>query len=415
MKKLMLGFFLLALLTSCKVENQKETILIDVSGNSTEAKQEKQQEFNQTLKTIKNAGWLKVDPKNLNDWEFKAAEDLDDSTDRPIAIHSKKQTAKRANIVAIFSKKSSAYDTALNSILTLFAGQGLSADLLVLNGENESEEIAEAYAYAESIKPDLILSFGSKATAWIHDNSEAGTIPVVSVTSKDPVLMGQLPDYASGSRSHIAYTSLNIPIDLQLSYLKQFRPELSTIGILYAENNSSAVVTQVDPLILAAEKEGIEIIRFNVQDQQNAKAELENMMPDLINQMQAKDTENNQSLLWITGSTSVFNEIETINQFAAGVPVLSVVTDVTVAGEDSAMLSIGVSFESNALMAAIYAIRILNGESAGNLPVGVATPPDIAINFAIAQQSGIKIPFSFFESANFIYDTKGQPVRAYGQ
>ncbi len=84
--------------------------------------------------------------------------------------------------------------------------------------------------------------------------------------------------------------------------------------------------------------------------------------------------------------------------------------------DNSAVLSIGVGFESNAQLAAIYGMKILLGEiSAGKLKVGVVTPPDIAISFKRVEEIGMKIPYDFFESAAFIYDYNGVPVRVNGQ
>ncbi len=57
----------------------------------------------------------------------------------------------------------------------------------------------------------------------------------------------------------------------------------------------------------------------------------------------------------MTGSTSVFREIATINAHAGRAAVLSAVPDVVRGGDDSAVLSIGISFESNAHVAAVYA------------------------------------------------------------
>ena len=53
--------------------------------------------------------------------------------------------------------------------------------------------------------------------------------------------------------------------------------------------------------------------------------------------------------------------------------------------------------------------------SPGELPVGIITPPDIAISFAKAREIGLKIPFGFFESATFIYNPDGVLVRDQGQ
>jgi putative ABC transport system substrate-binding protein len=101
---------------------------------------------------------------------------------------------------------------------------------------------------------------------------------------------------------------------------------------------------------------------------------------------------------------------------ANNIPVVSLFPDLVRAGEVSAVLSVGVSFDSNSLLAALYGVRILQGEaSPGELPVGVITPPDIAISFAKTREIDLKIPFAFFESATFIYDPNGELVREQGQ
>ena len=47
--------------------------------------------------------------------------------------------------------------------------------------------------------------------------------------------------------------------------------------------------------------------------------------------------------------------------------------------------------------------------------MGIVSPPDIAINFRKAQEIGLRIPFSFFESASFVYDYEGLRVRNKGK
>jgi putative ABC transport system substrate-binding protein len=259
---------------------------------------------------------------------------------------------------------------------------------------------------------DLIFSMGSSSTVFVHDNYRNGPIPVVTVCSKDPVLLEQMPDYESGSRTNIAYTSLNAPIELQLDYLLKINQNLKYIIIMYAVDNISAVETQVSPLIEQAKKKDIVCIDLAVADQNKAKEELEQLMPVIVNRQKDLDPEFSQSIFWITGCTSVFNEIETINRYADKIPVLSVVSDVVKEGDNSAALSVGVGFENNAYLAGLYGVGILKGEyKAGELKVGVVSPPDIAINFKKVRQINMKIPFAIFESAAIVYDYAGKLVR----
>ncbi len=318
--------------------------------------------------------------------------------------------------LVLFPKKSSAYNTAMSKLLDIFLEKNLPVEFTIVNFRNDPQAGLAALSYAKENKFDLIYSMGSSSTAFVHKNFRGESIPVVSVCSKDPVLLGQMADYEKGSATNIAYTSLNVPLRVQMTYLLELKPNLKTIALMYARKNKSAVVTQVEPLRELAEEKGIRTIDVVVEDQRNARLELESKVPEAVESIRAVDPKGVDSVFWITGSTSVFREIATINERSWKIPVLSVVPDVVAEGDDSAVLSIGVSFESNAHLAAVYGANILSGEpQAGDMPVGIVSPPDIAINFRVARRIGMKVPFSFFESATFVYGYDGGAVRENGQ
>jgi putative ABC transport system substrate-binding protein len=88
------------------------------------------------------------------------------------------------------------------------------------------------------------------------------------------------------------------------------------------------------------------------------------------------------------------------------------VPEVVREGADTAVMAIGISFESNAHLAAIYGADILAGRAkARDLKVGVVSPPDISISFLKAREIGMRVPFTFFEGASFVYDYEGRAVR----
>ncbi len=342
----------------------------------------------------------------------------------------KLSTGSPKRVCALFAKKSSAYNKSLNRIMSVFREKGIDAEFTVVLQPKKTESpqrVLELWKPKGNDLPfDLIISAGSGATAFVVKNyqspqntaskGKSDKIPVVSVCSKDPVLMDWVSDYKGGSGTNIAFTSLNISTELQLKYLQDLKENLKVIAVLYARKNKSVVLTQLEPLKKIAEQEGIAVLEVAVEDQGNAKAELTEKVPQAVKQIESIDPGTKNSLFWITGSTSVFREMETINLAAGKVPVLSVVPDNVQEGNmTSAILSIGVSFESNAHLAALYAERILTGQAAGSFDVGQVTPPDIAINFQRAAAVDLKIPFSFFESATFVYNLEGYKVREEGK
>jgi ABC-type uncharacterized transport system substrate-binding protein len=354
---------------------------------------------------------------------FKHGSDLDQNwrisptAGDPLQVQIHRRTeipgVKPSRILVLYPRASSAYDIAITKIVRVFEEKEINAVFTVINYNNNDALGELALRRINEEKYSLILSMGSESTAWLWNRYRGGSVPVVSVCSKDPVELGQVKDYESGSGTNFAFTSLNIPIDVQLAYLLSLRPNLKNLGILVDSKNVSAVQTQADPLQRVAEARGIQVLLLAVNDPTNAATELAPLVRNAVKTMQKSDADLSKSLLWVTGSTSVFKEIRTINENSDRVPVLSVVPEVVKPGDDSAVLSVGVSFESNAHLAAIYAADVLRGSAkAGALKVGIVSPADIAINFRKVREIGMRIPFSFFESASYVYDYDGHTVRS---
>ena len=360
------------------------------------------------------AGWFRYGERVNQSWLFAEV----DGDPMQVTIRRKNPSvhAPPKRVFVIYPRPSSAYDAAITRILEVFEEKGVNAEMRVFNFAKDDARGKEAIRAAEAGGYDLIFSMGSESTAWLYQNYRDGAIPVVSVCSKDPVLLGQARDYESGSGTNFAFTSLNMPVEVQMAYVLKLKPGLKNLAILVNSKNVSAMQTQAEPIADYARRRGIRVLDVAIEDPKNARAELARMLPEAVAAMRKNDPGLNNSVFWITGSTAVFREIATINAHADRVPVLSVVPDVVRAGEDSAVLSIGVSFDSNAHLAAIYGADVLAGRAeVGALKVGVASPPDIAINFHKAREIGLKIPFSFFESASFVYDYEGQPARVNGK
>ncbi len=358
--------------------------------------------------------WFTPTEQSLRAWNFVEVE----GEDTQVLIRHKLPiaTGPVLPVMVIFPRPSSAYDIAMNKILNVFEEKEINVEFLLYNFEKDHGSGKHALRIAEERGYRLIYSMGSETTAWLWSNYRGGAVPIVSVCSKDPVVLGQAPSYEVGTGSNFAFTSLNMPIEVQMAYVKELKPDLKNLGILVNSKNVSAVETQAKPMKRYAERLGIRVQELAVESPEAAAEELEGLVSKAVAVMRKNDPTLSNSAFWITGSTVVFREIATINGNADRVPVLSVVPDVVMPGPDSAVLSIGVSFESNAHLAAIYGADVLQERvKVGDLPVGIVSPPDIAINFLKAREIGLEVPFSFFESASFVYDYEGRIVRDNGK
>lgn len=357
--------------------------------------------------------WFKILPRALQYW--KVVPHKDDGL-RVSLVPKDPPKGPLGKIMIFYPRKSTAYDIATTEILIAFHDKGIPATVEVVNFDRKTPRGNALVDEAERGGYALIFSMGSQSTAWLWKHRRNGKVPIVSVCSKDPVQLGQVKSYDRGSGVNFAFTSLNVLIGVQMAYLRTLKPKLRNIAILVDAKNISAVKTQALPLIEAARPEGIEAFQVAVQDPKKAREELAELIPRAIERMKKTDPGLENSLFWITGSTSVFVEIKTINDHAGKVPVLSVVPEIVQEGPDSAVLSIGVSFQSNAQLAAKYGADIVTGRiKAPRVKVGIVSPPNIAVSFMRAKAIGLQIPFSLFEAADYIYGYDGRPLRIAGR
>ncbi|WP_087024158.1 ABC transporter substrate binding protein [Thaumasiovibrio subtropicus] len=318
----------------------------------------------------------------------------------------------RPQIWAIISRKAKSYDIAISTMLNVYKRELDDAIFHLYLLPDDEAGLNTLLAKAEQ-NADLIYTVGSKATVAVHQHYSKGSVPVVSVNAKDPVQMGLIDSY-EGSGEHFAFTSLNLPADVTLSFLTRFKPSLSSLGILYAKQNTSAYLTQFLPLKAEAEKQGIAVYEFVIDDEDPELA-LQQVMAQQLKAMKERDPTQSNSLLWLTGSSRLLAQVAEINQLAGDLPLLTVVPEAVSGAEDSALMSVGVSFVNNAHQAALYGIHIVrDGADPATMPVGVLSPPDISISFRQAKRIGSKVPFTLIEMASDIYAEDGRVIRAQG-
>ena len=319
-------------------------------------------------------------------------------------------------ILVIVAKKSGSYKLALNKLLEVFFQEKYAAEFEVVNIAG-SEEVGRALLkQAQSQGFDLVFTMGSESAALVHKYYTNGPLPVVTSINKDPVTLGQVKSYTEGSGTNIATTTLNVPMDIQLNYLFQLNPKLKHVVLLYNRNHKQVVATEVKPFRKAMIGQGIRVIDVTVDSRDEAREQLEKSLPNAMDLLREIDPTLNNSLVWVTSSTAIFSNLDIVSQHSTGVALVSTNPNAVKVGGESAVVAIGIDRRNNAHLAAIYALRILRDkENPGDLEVGVVTPPDIALNFKVARELGLKIPFTFLEGASFVYDYHGELVRSFGQ
>lgn len=320
--------------------------------------------------------------------------------------------SKQSKVWVILSKKADSYDTALKTMLNVYQKQADDIEFRVFLLSEQQQDL-QGWLKKMEQQADLLYTVGSKATVTIYRQYAGGKVPVVSVNAKDPVLLGLIDSY-SGSGNNFAFTSLNLSSSVTLSFIKKYDEQLAQIGVLYAQQNRSAYLTQYLPLKEQAEKQGIAVYPIAV-DETVAGSGLNEVMNRQLENMKQQDPDLKHSLLWLTGSSSLLKRVEEINQLSDNLPLLTAVPEAVNKSNSSALMSVGTSFVNNAYQAALYGLKILNKETEPeDLPVGVIYPPDISLNFKQAERIDTVIPFVLVEMASEIYAQDGAIIRTGG-
>lgn len=318
-------------------------------------------------------------------------------------------------VLTLIPKKSSSYHLALQQILMSFHAAGLRAEFKIAYFRKNNPFALEMLNAFEQRKGDLVFAMGSVSMSYVAENYKGREIPVVTLTNKDPVALGYLKDYEKGSGTNIAFTSLNIPIEVQWEYLHEIRPELRNVCLMFNQANTQVVKAEVEPARKWFAGKKVVVTEVGVTSREAAPEELAREIPLAMDAMRKRDPDLKDSLFWVTSSTAVFSNFAIVNEHSGKVPVLVANPTAVTEGDDSAVIGIGIDRRNNAHLAALYGIRILRGgEKPGAFPVGIVRPPDLAINFKVARRIGLRVPFRFVEAASFIYDADGRLVRNFG-
>lgn len=360
--------------------------------------------------------WLKFTDGNEEFWDY-------DSYDQgiPGRRYWRRDVAEfDYTVVVLIAKKSSSYITAFNTFLKVMGRHIPDIEVYTYNCNKREDLARDVFEFTRMIDADILIAMGSESTAHAHNHFQGEEIPVVTCVNKDPVLNGQVGDYKSGSGTNIAFTSVNVPMKINTEWLFKAVPDLKSIAILYDPDHTKVVDAEVDPFVEYLESLDMDIGVYKCAiptlEGEDIKDTIREKLGEAFSYFQGSDPGMNHSVFWLTSSTNIFTELETLSESTRQIPVISSVPDTVGSGLESPLMAIGINRASVAELATQYAIEILKGNILpGELPVGIVTPPDIAINFRTAKRIGFTFPFQLFENARFIYGYEGEVLKNFGE
>lgn len=265
---------------------------------------------------------------------------------------------------------------------------GQTVKIVYHNAQGNIGTAAQITTQMISLKPKLVLAFSTPSAQAALGPCLAQNIPLVFSTVTDPLGAKLVKDLNKRTES-VTGVSDNLPIESQIQLVQDFIPGLKTLGVVYnaGEVNSVKMVKAIHE---EAAKRGIQIVEAVA----GKTSDVASAMNNLVGKVQAVYVPNDNT------AVSAMNSIVQIAE-KNKLPVFAGDTGSVAAG---AIASRGYDRFLLGKKAGELVLKILNGASAGDLPVEVNHPLSLMINKNAAIKMAVVIPPALLQSATVIGD-----------
>jgi putative tryptophan/tyrosine transport system substrate-binding protein len=227
-------------------------------------------------------------------------------------------------------------------------------------------------------KVDVILGVNNVV---IRAAKEATTtIPIVMISSVDPVAVGYVDSFAhpGGNITGVAWLNREIGAK-RIELLKELFPKLSKIGILWDVDGPGPAVAFKEYNTAAG--------AFKLELR---SLEVRGPTPDLAGALQEAKNANTDAVI-VVGNPMMSQHMKTLFPIVTKYRLPSM-TEEDRYVEAGGLISYGASLSALYRRAAEYTVEILKGAKPADLPVKLASKFDIFVNLTTAQKIGVVVP-----------------------
>jgi len=249
---------------------------------------------------------------------------------------------------------------------------------------DETSDYAGLISRISVYRPDLIHSVGTDATRLVKDSIK--DVPVVFSMVLNPVAGGLVKSMLA-SGNNLTGASMDLPVSLQFSYMRELKPGIKKIGVIYSEKETGPVIREAEK---SARRMGLELIAEAVEGPQG--------VPGAINRLRGR-----VDFIWSVADGNVFTR-ETVRELLLvslrkKIPFMGLSPAFVKAG---ALFAVSIQPDMVGRQAASLAMDVLGGEKPSDIPVDVPAGGDLVINKNTLKILGLKPSPSIFEKARII-------------
>jgi putative tryptophan/tyrosine transport system substrate-binding protein len=251
-------------------------------------------------------------------------------------------------------------------------------------GEGRLDRFAEIVAEFVRLKPDLIVTTGTPATALAK--AATSVIPIVFVGSGDPVATGLVASLAHPGGNVTGQSNQNRDIaGKRIELLREMVPNLSGVAILANADNVS-VALEVRDVLAAAKTLGLEAVNREIRQADDIAPAIESLKGPMLG-------------LYVAGDSLTNTYARRISTLALGarLPTMWAFREVL---ESGGLMSYGVHTIDQYRRAAGHVDKILRGGKPADIPVEQPTKLDLVINLTTAKALRLTVPPNLLATAD---------------
>jgi putative ABC transport system substrate-binding protein len=281
-------------------------------------------------------------------------------------------------------------DAARNGFLEVLQENGyIEGENLQVDFQNAQGDMPTAKTIANkfvSDKKDIILAIATPTSQAIAGTTK--DIPILITAVTDPVAAGLVKSMERPG-TNVTGTTDMAPVKEQLALLKEIKPEIKRVGILYNTSETNSVV-QVEIAEKAAKELGLELVKSVA----NNSSEVLQAAQALIGRVDG---------IYVPGDNTVVSALESVIQVANNNKLPLVVSE----GDSvrrGALATLGLDYYKLGRQTGEMAIEVLNGRDPAKMPIQSQRDLNVVVNLKAAVAMGIEIPKSVIDKASEIIE-----------
>jgi putative ABC transport system substrate-binding protein len=265
--------------------------------------------------------------------------------------------------------------------------EGRNVALEYRSAEGHPERVRDLAAQIVALKPDVIVVLGGDMVPFVKDATS--TIPIVMLTSQDPVEAGAVASFArpGGNVTGVAFVSSETA-GKRLQFLKEASPSLTRVAVLWNPDHPDGEYRDTET---AARRLGVHIQSLEVRQPGEFDAAFQTA------------TRARAEALMVVSSRLMNLNRPRILEFASKQRIL-LVTGWGPWARAGGFLSYGPDLDTLVKRAATHVDKILKGAKPADLPVQQPTKFELIINVKTAREFGLTIPPSLLTRADQIIE-----------